>query len=207
MVPSSRCPSSRRRSCWIRCTYPLHVIDWELNHEKELQRIVSRSLDLLYSGTATPSGLQTSCDYLQIIRAIESQIETWQNQWNPLIQKADAHTPYRLAIAKFYYHYAMLVLNSFGLQNAFERSPVDVGYFFGRCYTSASACCEVMKNDVAPAGFLRYAPDSHFVLTSYAVLSLLKVCVRLFFSMNGFSLLNSSFDPSSVATWTTTTRS
>lgn len=142
---------------------------------QELQRIVSRSLDLLYSGTTSPSGLQTACDYLQIIRAIESQIEAWLNTWAHMIHSANAHTAYRLAIAKFYFNYAMLVVNSFGLQNALDHSPVDIGYFFGRVHTSATACCFAIKDEVAPGGFLRYAPDSHFVLTSYAVLSLLKV--------------------------------
>lgn len=142
---------------------------------QELQRVVSRSLDLLYSGTTTPSGLQTACDYLQIIRAIESQIDSWQNQWSTLILNADSYTPYRVAIAKFYYNYAILVVNSFGLQNAFERSPVDIAYFFGRVHTAATACCLAMRDEIAPVGYLRYAPDSHFVLTSYAVLSLLKV--------------------------------
>lgn len=69
----------------------------------------------------------------------------------------------------------MLVINSFGLQNAFERSLVDVGYFFGRVHTSATACCLIIKDELAPAGYLRYTVDSHYVLTSYAVLSLLKV--------------------------------
>lgn len=142
---------------------------------QELQRIVSRSLDFLYAGTTSPSGLQTACDYMQIIRAIESQIDSWITQWSPLIQNADCHTQYRQAIAKFYYHYAILVVNSFGLQNAFERSPVDMGYFFGRCYSSATSCCLLMRDEIGPSGYLRYAPDSHFVLTSYAVLSLLKV--------------------------------
>ncbi|KIM33134.1 hypothetical protein M408DRAFT_325955 [Serendipita vermifera MAFF 305830] len=141
----------------------------------ELQKMVSRSLDLLYSGTTSPSGLQTTCDYLQIIRPIESQIDSWLNQWSTMILKADSHTPYRVAIAKFYYNYAMLVINSFGLQNAFERSPVDIPFFFGRVHTTATACCLAIRDEIAPAGFLRYAPDSHFVLTSYAVLSLLKL--------------------------------
>lgn len=112
---------------------------------------------------------------MQIIRAVESQITAWYNQWSPAVQAADAHTQYRLAIARFYYHYAMLVVNSFGLQNALDRSPVDIGYFYGRTHESATTCCYIMRDEVAPAGFLRYAPDSHFVLTSYAVLSLLKV--------------------------------
>ena len=140
-----------------------------------MQRLVSRALDLLYSGTTSPSGLQTACDYMQIIRAIESQIDSWLNQWSSLILQADSHTPYRVSVAKFYYNYAILIVNSFGLQNAFERSPVDVAFFFGRVHTAATACCLAIRDELAPGGFLRYAPDSHFVLTSYAVLSLLKV--------------------------------
>lgn len=48
---------------------------------QELQRIVSRSLDLLYSGTNTPSGLQTDCDYLLVIKTFEQQIAAWLHEW------------------------------------------------------------------------------------------------------------------------------
>jgi len=48
---------------------------------QELQRIVSRSLDLLYSGTNTPSGLQTDCDYLLVIKTFEQQIVAWLDDW------------------------------------------------------------------------------------------------------------------------------
>jgi hypothetical protein len=80
-----------------------------------------------------------------------------------------------MPVARFYYNYAILVINSFGLQNAFERSLVDVGYFFGRVHSAATTCCHIIKDEVAAAGFMRYTVDSHYVLTSYAVLSLLKV--------------------------------
>jgi hypothetical protein len=76
---------------------------------------------------------------------------------------------------KFYFHYYMLVVNSFGLQNAMERSKVDVGHFFSRCYTSATAVAIVARDELAPMDILKYSPDSHFVYISYAVLSLLKV--------------------------------
>lgn len=82
---------------------------------------------------------------------------------------------YRLLAAKFFFNYAMLIVNSFGLQNALERSAVDIGHFFARCHSSAVACATVMRDELGPAGFLRYAPDSHYVMGSYAVLSLLKV--------------------------------
>jgi hypothetical protein len=81
-----------------------------------------------------------------------------------------------MLITRFYFDYAMLVLNSFGLQNALERSPVDIGHFFGRCHSSAMACATLIRDELGPSGFLKYSPDSHFVFTSYAVLSLLKVC-------------------------------
>ena len=48
---------------------------------QEFQRIMSRCLDILYSGTTTPSGLQTEVDYLLIIKSFESQMEAWRNDW------------------------------------------------------------------------------------------------------------------------------
>jgi len=77
-------------------------------------------------------------------------------------------------MAEFYFNYSMLVLNSFGLQNAIERSAVDIGHFFIRCHSCATACATITRDELAPRGFLKYSPDSHFVMVSYAVLSLLK---------------------------------
>lgn len=79
----------------------------------------------------------------------------------------------------FYFHYYSLVIHSFGLQNAIERSTVDIPYFFTKCHTSATAVAVVARDELAPRGFLRYSPDSHFVFLSYAVLSLLKVNLAL----------------------------
>jgi hypothetical protein len=78
-------------------------------------------------------------------------------------------------MAEFYATYSMLVINSFGLQNAMERSPVDIPHFFARVHSSAKTCAIIVKEELGPQDFLKYAPDSHFVFTSYAVLSLLKV--------------------------------
>ena len=49
----------------------------------ELQRILSRSLDFLYSGTSNTSGLHTNTDYLLVIKTIENQILTWSDYWDP----------------------------------------------------------------------------------------------------------------------------
>jgi hypothetical protein len=47
----------------------------------EFQRILSRSLDVLYSGTNSPSGLQVDIDYLLVIKTVESQMVAWQQDW------------------------------------------------------------------------------------------------------------------------------
>jgi len=74
----------------------------------------------------------------------------------------------------------MLVLNSFGLQNALERSPVDIAYFFARCQYCATTVATTVRDELGPSGYMKYSPDSHFVQTSYAVLSLLKVFILFF---------------------------
>ncbi|KZV88288.1 hypothetical protein EXIGLDRAFT_619562 [Exidia glandulosa HHB12029] len=145
----------------------------------ELQRVLSRSLDVLYAGTNSVSGLQTDCDYLLVIKTIEAQFMAWQQEWYekrltpPAVE--DPHMPYSIPMGKFYFSYAMLVINSFGLQNALERSGVDMGHFFARCHASAMACLTIARDELGPLGYLKYSPDSHVVQISYAVLSLLKL--------------------------------
>ncbi|THH31123.1 hypothetical protein EUX98_g3075 [Antrodiella citrinella] len=163
----------------------------------DLQRILTRSLDLLYSGTNTASGLQLDSDYLLVITTMETQIVAWQHEWSnirnvgqgqlitdtlicspfayPHAGEPDFVLKNRLLMGKFYFNYAMLIVNSFGLQNALERSAVDIGHFFARCHSSASACALLIRDELAPLGYLRYSPDSNFVMGSYAVLSLMKL--------------------------------
>lgn len=52
-----------------------------LYNSKELQRILSRSLEFLYSGTESASGLLVDCDYILVIKSFETQILTWRQQW------------------------------------------------------------------------------------------------------------------------------
>jgi len=82
---------------------------------------------------------------------------------------------YKAMISRFYFNYATLVINSFGLQNAMESSPTNIGYFFARVHTAANACATIVRDELGPSGYMKYSPDSHFVQTSYAVLTLLKV--------------------------------
>lgn len=138
------------------------------------------------------------CDYLLIIKTFETQIYGWKHKWIDntnwdgkfiswlllsltyggflfCVAEPSSAAEYKKLISQFYFNYAMLVVNSFGLQNALERTPLDIGHFFARVHTSAHACATLVRDKLGPSGYIKYSPDSHFVQTSYAVLSLLKV--------------------------------
>lgn len=147
---------------------------------QELQRINGRCLDIL-APTQGPDSLSTEMDYLIVIKTFEAQIDSWIRHWTAQAQ-AVGHSPlpsFVPMMGRFYYNYSMLVMNSFGLQNALERAPANIGHFFQRCHTAATACATIVTRELGPLGWLKYQTDSHFVQCSYAVLSLLKV--RLYY--------------------------
>ena len=61
-------------------------------HTQDLQRILTRSLDLLYSGTTNSSGLQVDCDFLLVIKTMETQLLAWHHEWVNVRQIAGACT-------------------------------------------------------------------------------------------------------------------
>ncbi|KAF5373845.1 hypothetical protein D9758_000913 [Tetrapyrgos nigripes] len=142
-----------------------------------LQRQLSRTLDFIYSKTDSPSGLQTSCDYLLIIRTFEAEIMAAlaYSENNEYPNESPTMRKYKQVMGQFYSNYVLLVINSFGLQNALERQRVDIGHFFARCHTCAYKCAMLVRDYMGPSGYLKYSPDSHFVQMSYAVLTLLKL--------------------------------
>ncbi|CAK5277496.1 unnamed protein product [Mycena citricolor] len=147
----------------------------------DLQRTISRSLDVLYASTDSVSGLIENCDYLLVIKTFETQVQATRQIWDSDAAAVSEQVSgtrwfeYRKHISQFYFYYALLVLNSFGLQHALERTPLNIGHFFSRVHSSAVSCATVVRDQLGPKGFLRYSPDSHFVQISYAVLSLLKL--------------------------------
>jgi len=142
------------------------------------------------------SGLQIHCDYLLVIKSFEGQLLAWREKWyqsstwegttslschlsssHCLSGETSTVMTYKQCIATFYFNYASLVLNSFGLQNALEHVPTNIGHFFGKVHSCAMACALLVRDHLGPSGYMKYSPDSHFVQSSYAVLSLLKVNV------------------------------
>ncbi len=127
---------------------------------------------------------------MQIIKSFDAQLLRWRADWAELrsrygnlvqiefiallIGALNLGEYYRM-MTDFYLNYAVLVINSFGLQDALERKGMNIPYFFSRVYMAAHRCAILVRDRLGPSGHLKYSPDSHFVQTSYAVLSLLKV--------------------------------
>ncbi|KAL7413695.1 fungal-specific transcription factor domain-containing protein [Mrakia frigida] len=148
-----------------------------------LQQILSRSLDFVYSGVSTASGLQADIDYPLLLRSVEAQLNVWRHEWELQLRlslesesdEVKQTLRYSAAIGRFYHAYALLMINSFGLQSALERSPIDLGHFFAKVSSAAMTVVAIARDELGPSGRLRHAPDSTFVMLSYAILSLLKL--------------------------------
>ncbi|EJU00480.1 hypothetical protein DACRYDRAFT_68629 [Dacryopinax primogenitus] len=149
----------------------------------DYQRILSRCVEFFYAGTSDPSGLLKACDWSTIIKAYEAQLAAWRDGFHKARDQevwVDPDVKYRKMVSALQHNYSLLVINTFGLHHAREHSHVDVAHFFSRCYSTAVECARIITEQLGPSGYLKYSPDSHFVLCSYAVITLLKL-VRLEF--------------------------
>jgi len=65
---------------------------------------------------------------------------------------------------------------SFGFQQAYQRGfESEDGVFFTTCLDAAKSVIENMIDGLAPSGYMRYAPDGHFIFASFASAFLLKL--------------------------------
>jgi len=129
--------------------------------------------------------LQLGFDYMVVTTQFEYQLTAWKQRHTLLLNEratsARAKEDLRLlryqrARISFDFHYSMLLVCSFGLQNALRRIPLDVGFYFNHCYSAATAVLRCAKTEYAGQGWLRHAPNSTFVCISYAAVSLLRFC-------------------------------
>jgi hypothetical protein len=75
------------------------------------------------------------------------------------------------------FHFAVLSVDSFGLADSLERQPLDVPYFFTKCYSAATAGLKIAKQVLSEfGGAYKYITDSFYVCVSYASVSLLRFC-------------------------------
>ncbi|GAA5974497.1 hypothetical protein JCM11641_002056 [Rhodosporidiobolus odoratus] len=170
----------RNASTWHR--HPnAQPSDSGLSAMVEMQRIVGRVIDVLYSDTRSVSGLNAHLDYPMLIRAFLQQLDQWRQVWSdPDALNVDLDEGNRAARAimrDFYHAYYRLFLLSFAVQHALDdpSSAIDLPSYCVLCFESAERMIIILRDFLAPQGILRYAIDSTFVYASYAATFLLKL--------------------------------
>ncbi|PWN36324.1 uncharacterized protein FA14DRAFT_114933, partial [Meira miltonrushii] len=156
------------------------LYDMGLSALVELLRISTRQFDFLFSSTTTVSGLNTEIDYNTTLRIFNEQLNEWHDLWQALPSIDADHDRRTMHFitkqAPLRYNYAVLLLNSFGLQHAMDfpkRSGMDKGIYLSKCLEAAKKVVQAACEGMRPV--LSYAPDTHFIILAYACVFLLKL--------------------------------
>ncbi|KAM0747690.1 hypothetical protein T439DRAFT_350012 [Meredithblackwellia eburnea MCA 4105] len=172
--------SAATRNPSFYCGQPLSLEDLTCCMMIELYRILARTMDYFRVDPGENDPGQP--DYTLHTEQFEDQLKGWKARFTQVFHSMDSsqRRPDMQAIFAaqntFYFHYSLLVVASFGLSNALDRDPLQIGHFFNMCYTSASAVLRSAKQSLSKIPAYRYSPDGFFVAISYAAVSLLRFC-------------------------------
>ncbi|KAG6809261.1 hypothetical protein H0H92_000968 [Tricholoma furcatifolium] len=153
-----------------------------------LLRIVAKSHDEIFSDPSSPTGLNKRVDFRSVTMSHDLQLSRYQEEWTKrFAENSDPHDPgcaFRCSLLPFLVEYSRLVMFSFGFQQAYQRGiePGDHVYF-NKCLDAAKSVIRNMVENLATTGYMRYAPDGHFIFASFASAFLLKLLKPEFSSL------------------------
>jgi len=145
-----------------------------------LLQIVAKFHEEVFSDPSSPTGLNKKVDFRTVTLAHETKLSQYHQEWSKRFENdSDPNDPrcaIRCSLLPFLVSYSRLVMFSFGFQQAYKRGfeQGDI-IFFTTCLEAAIAVVENMVDGLAPSGYMRYAPDGHFVFASFASAFLLKL--------------------------------
>ncbi|KAK0214512.1 hypothetical protein IW262DRAFT_1300599 [Armillaria fumosa] len=105
------------------------------------------------------------------------EIEMFKEEWKRKFKAEGIHhgAMFRCSKLHFYVAFIKLVIFSFGFHQVFHAGiEAWYDYFLIKCFEYAKSVIRCMNEDLAPSGFMRYAPDRNFMCTAFAVVSLFK---------------------------------
>ncbi|KAF7291885.1 hypothetical protein MIND_01213800 [Mycena indigotica] len=145
-----------------------------------LLRLVASFHDDIFSDPASPTGLNKRVDFRSVTLTHDAHLTRFTDEWaQRLAQDSDATDRkciLRCKLFPFLVAYSRLVMFSFGFQQAYQRGlkPSD-HIFFTKCLESAKSVVRGMVEGLTPTGFMRYAPDGHFIFAAFASAFLMKL--------------------------------
>ncbi|KAF9524196.1 fungal-specific transcription factor domain-containing protein [Crepidotus variabilis] len=170
----------RNAKDWYKKSQYNHPYDIHLCAYSALLQIVAKFHDEIFSDPTAPTGLNKKVDFRAVTlnhdRHLTGYHEEWLKRFKADSDPNDPACAVRVSLLPFLVAYSRLVMFSFGFQQAFQRGfqPEDRVYF-NTCLESAKAVIENMIDGLAPSGYMRFAPDGHFVFASFASAFLLKL--------------------------------
>ncbi|PBK98248.1 hypothetical protein ARMGADRAFT_572182 [Armillaria gallica] len=113
-----------------------------------------------------------------VIMRYDGEIEIFKEEWKRKFKAGGAHhgAMLRRSELHFFVAYFRLVMFSFGFHQVFHAGiEAWYDYFFIKCFEYAKSVIRCMNEDLTPSGFMRYAPDHHFMCAAFAVVFLFKL--------------------------------
>ncbi|KAF9039281.1 fungal-specific transcription factor domain-containing protein [Panaeolus papilionaceus] len=170
----------RNAKDWYKKSQYNHSYDVHLCAYSALLQIVAKFHDEIFSDPSAPTGLNKKVDFKSVTLVHDQHLMNYHTEWAKRFDddsdKSDPSCVFRCSLLPFLVSYSRLVMFSFGFQQAFQRGLKNEDrVFFDKCMESAKSVIEIMINSLAPSGYMRYAPDGHFVFASFASAFLLKL--------------------------------
>ncbi|KAF9467566.1 fungal-specific transcription factor domain-containing protein [Collybia nuda] len=170
----------RNAENWYRKSKYSHPYDIHLCAYSALLRIVARFHDEIFSDPSAPTGLNKQVDFRSVTMNHDARLTRYHDEWSKRFAEGsdpdDSSCAFRCSLLPFLVGYSRLVMFSFGFQQAFQRGiePGDHVYF-SKCLDAAKSVIRNMIEGLAPSGYMRFAPDGHFIFASFASAFLLKL--------------------------------
>ncbi|KAH8976971.1 fungal-specific transcription factor domain-containing protein [Lactarius hatsudake] len=165
---------------WYKASNHNHPYDVHIIAYSSLFRIINQFHQKVFSDLDVPNGLNRSIDFRAVILEYDQLLHNCREEWAERFARDsdpnDLACEFRAKLLPFHSNYAMLVMFSFGFQEAFQRGfQAGDEVFFTRSLDCAKAVVTVLVDSLVPTGYIRFAPDSYFVFAAFASAFMLKL--------------------------------
>ncbi|KAH9051379.1 fungal-specific transcription factor domain-containing protein [Lactarius deliciosus] len=165
---------------WYKASNHNHPYDVHIIAYSSLFRIINQFHQKVFSDLDVPNGLNRSIDFRAVILEYDQLLHNCREEWAERFARdsdpSDLACEFRAKLLPFHSNYAMLVMFSFGFQEAFLRGfQAGDEVFFTRSLDCAKAVVTVLVDSLVPTGYIRFAPDGYFVFAAFASAFMLKL--------------------------------